>query len=82
MSQTDDLRGIVDFLKDEKAKRSDSPIEKPAQIDDQKSNPLVKEQAGQFYVSQLLQKKTPLTSEESAYLGRELSKFAREQKGR
>jgi hypothetical protein len=80
MSQGDDLRGIVGFLKD--ANRSDSAIEKPAQIDDTKSSPLVKEQAGRFYASQLLKKNTPLTPEESKYLGEELAKYAREERGK
>jgi hypothetical protein len=75
MSQAqDDLRGIVDFLKDENARRnSREPLEKPSELDDPKADPNLRAAAERWYVGRLLERRT-LTPAETAYLGSEIAK--------
>lgn len=75
---SEELRVITDFLKDEKAKRSDSkePLEKPEILDDPAGDVNLKAAAGRWYAGELLKRKT-LSEIEGKYLLSEITKHLR-----
>ena len=76
MSSENDLKDIVGFLRSQRA-NDNSPLVKPAILDDETANPVKQAEAESEYVSLLMQRRI-LTESESQYLGHEIAKHLRE----